>query len=679
MQSAAETDSSLPRNARRRETSTELTSTAAPDPVADAVPSNTQFTSPSTAVGTTPDLGLYQSSFKTQEQAGHSQGTPFGLDPSLRAIAESRLKPIQLVTTIPPIQPRPYQGNTSTPPEGKTKLSVASLALQNPFSSKNPTLFDETQLFWKRYLLSLLPTQTQADLLVTYFFENINWIYHAVHAPSFRARYSELWATDVEDVDLIWLALLYVMFSLSSLYISAPMAEAAGFEVADLAVLSHRWYCASRQALKSGGYESKPVLVQLQVFIVTQIYWYGTKDIETLNSHLGQAIRNAQAMGLDKESPESITDCLEREIRHRVWWDLAGADTFQSLCLGRPPLLQSHMSNVPFPSNCNDVDITSTAAHIRPLSEPTEMSMHHFRGRIFKVLNKLWIDNGANLGSHAFVSAIDEELAAVTDEFPWYFRNPAENMASTQGSNGTATLPPNFGFVLWGHHLLDSCIAVQRVRMYRPFLRPRAGEMFRRCVAAGSSTLTLYRAIRSRDEARFQRSDKLRIQAYHVISAAIVLATFLLVEQPADAASIRADIEMVAADLQPSAPGTTDDKRSIATIVDGLRVLRRILLLLDERAYNLPQGGDHPVRLAPEISSVFGGEAPARKYLERCAIKYLGCDDGTLSQSDQAMCDAGAFDASSWEALLDPSAWGEWGDEFWSELGLAVGPGTGGM
>ncbi|KAF6802843.1 C6 transcription factor [Colletotrichum sojae] len=334
----------------------------APDPVTDAVPSDTQFTSPSTAVGTTPDVGVYLSSFKTQaqERAGHSQGTPFGLDPSLRAIAESRLKPIQL----------------------------------NPFSSKEPTLFDETQRFWKRYLLSLLPTQTQADLLITYFFENINWIYHAVHAPSFRARYSELWAMEVEDVDLIWLALLYVVFSLSSLYISALVAEAAGFEVADLAVLSHRWYY-----------------------------------IETLNSHLGQAIRNAQAMGLDKESPETITGCLEREIRHRVWWDLSGADT-----------------------------------------EPT------------------------------------------------------------------------------------------------------------------------------------------------------------------------------------------DDKRSVATIVDGLRVLRRILSLLDERAYDLPQGGDHPVRLAPDISSVFGGEMSARKYLERCAIKYLGCDDGTWSQSDQTMCDAGAFDASSWEALLDPPA-----------------------
>ncbi|KAF4475020.1 putative transcriptional regulatory protein [Colletotrichum fructicola Nara gc5] len=595
---------------------------------------------------------------------------PTTLDSDLQSIIETRLRPMQYARGSPPSHQ--YSPNTAPPPVKEASLSVASLALQNPFSSKTPTLFDEPQLFWKRYLLSLLPAQTQADLLVTYFFENINWIYHAIHAPSFRAQYSMLWSKSVEDVDLIWLSLLFIMFSLSSLYIPAPMAEAAGFEVSDLAALSHRWYSASRQSLQSGGYESKPTLIQLQVFIVTQLYWYGTKDIEALNTHLAQAIRQGQALGLDRESPPSMSDCLERELRHRVWWDLAGADTFQSLCLGRPPLLQSHLSNVPFPSNCNDVDINSVCAQVKPLNEPTEMSMHHFRGRIFKVFNKLWLDNGANLGSHDFVSSIDAELTAITDQFPWYFKDPARSVESK-----APALPPNFGFVLWGHHLLDSCIAVQRVRMYRPFLQLKAGEMFQRCVTAGSSTLTLYKALRSPDEARFRRSDKLRIQAYHVISAAIVLATFLLVEQPANAASIRHDIEMIASDLQPPAPGTTEDKRSIATIDDGLKVLHQILSISDDKAFNLSQDTAGPAALAPGISSVFGGEATARRYLERCAFKYLGCDD--VIHNGQPMASATSASASSWEALMDPSSWGEWGDGFWAELDLAMGEGSGEM
>ena len=43
---------------------------------------------------------------------------------------------------------------------------------------------------------------------------------------------------------------------------------------------------------------------------------------------MGQAVRNAQALGLDKECPAAVTDCLEREMRHRIWWDLVSSDTY---------------------------------------------------------------------------------------------------------------------------------------------------------------------------------------------------------------------------------------------------------------------------------------------------------------------------------------------------------------
>ncbi|KAF7557379.1 hypothetical protein G7Z17_g738 [Cylindrodendrum hubeiense] len=41
--------------------------------------------------------------------------------------------------------------------------------------------------------------------------------------------------------------------------------------------------------------------------------------------HLGQAVRNAQAIGLDRDTTPST--CLEEEMRHRIWWDLVDADT----------------------------------------------------------------------------------------------------------------------------------------------------------------------------------------------------------------------------------------------------------------------------------------------------------------------------------------------------------------
>lgn len=151
-------------------------------------------------------------------------------------------------------------------------------------SQGKSTLLDEPQVFWKRYLVGVLPTQNQSDLLVSFFFENFNWIYQTIHAPSFRAQYGQFWTKDVADVDLVWLALLFMILCLSSLHIPSELAEVSGFEVSELALLSKRWYSASRQALHAGGYDSKPTLTQIQVFLISQLYWYGMKNVEALNS-----------------------------------------------------------------------------------------------------------------------------------------------------------------------------------------------------------------------------------------------------------------------------------------------------------------------------------------------------------------------------------------------------------
>jgi hypothetical protein len=48
--------------------------------------------------------------------------------------------------------------------------------------------------------------------------------------------------------------------------------------------LARKWYSASRQCLYAGGFEAKACLTQLQTFLITQPYWIGTNDMETMNS-----------------------------------------------------------------------------------------------------------------------------------------------------------------------------------------------------------------------------------------------------------------------------------------------------------------------------------------------------------------------------------------------------------
>lgn len=163
-------------------------------------------------------------------------------------------------------------------------VTVASAIATRSQNVSNKTLLDEPVVYWKRYLVDILPSQNQCDMLVAYFFENINWTYQAVHAPSFRAEYAVFWNTDVDDIDLIWLSLLYMILCLGAFFIPSQVAEVGAFEVADLALLHRRWYSASRQALHYGGHDARPTLTQLQVFLISQTYWYSTKNIETLNS-----------------------------------------------------------------------------------------------------------------------------------------------------------------------------------------------------------------------------------------------------------------------------------------------------------------------------------------------------------------------------------------------------------
>jgi hypothetical protein len=112
----------------------------------------------------------------------------------------------------------------------------------------------------------------------------MHWVYQAIHVPSFRKNYSRFWVTNVEDVDLIWLSLLYTIISCSGLYVPLDKAEDVGLDPSNVRNLAHVWHSASRQALHAGGFETKPCLTQLETFLITQLYWLATKSFEAMNS-----------------------------------------------------------------------------------------------------------------------------------------------------------------------------------------------------------------------------------------------------------------------------------------------------------------------------------------------------------------------------------------------------------
>lgn len=197
-----------------------------------------------------------------------------------------------------------------------------------------------TRTFWKSQLMNILPSQGQCNYLINYYLENINWCFHAMHVPSFQRRYTT-WPFEAKDTDLIWLALVFTIISTTALMISVGAFETIGLELCRARQLARVWHLASRQALHAGEFESKPCLMQLQVFLVTQLYRLETKNVEELKSQVNipekslPSTNNFQG-SWPKCSARTSTrtgyrhtqgsDCLDIEMRKRIWCELCVCD-----------------------------------------------------------------------------------------------------------------------------------------------------------------------------------------------------------------------------------------------------------------------------------------------------------------------------------------------------------------
>lgn len=191
-----------------------------------------------------------------------------------------------------PIHTKRQGSNTSLPSQesfgGTPCLAGTSILPQfSPFLPslhQTPLRPSEVASFWKLQLVSLLPSPKQCDLLVTYYMEHMNWVYHAVNVTSFHKAHARFWATPVKDIDLIWLSLLCTVLSCSAFHIPFDAAKSVELDPSTIRSKAPVWHSASRQALHAGGFESKPCLIQLETFLATQLYWLSTKNSEALNS-----------------------------------------------------------------------------------------------------------------------------------------------------------------------------------------------------------------------------------------------------------------------------------------------------------------------------------------------------------------------------------------------------------
>lgn len=176
--------------------------------------------------------------------------------------------------------------NTTSIPVSSLPQLLAEIQRANqPSLLWNMMEGDANRRYWETQLRSALPSRSMCDLMVNYYLDHINWMFQITHVPSFRRQYDDFWdVKDGREMDFMFTALLFTIISVSALFIPPVTAEIFGCPKESIRDLAHVWHKVSHQALRAGDYESKPCIVQLQTFSITQFYWYSTNKIDTLNS-----------------------------------------------------------------------------------------------------------------------------------------------------------------------------------------------------------------------------------------------------------------------------------------------------------------------------------------------------------------------------------------------------------
>lgn len=473
-----------------------------------------------------------------------------------------------------------------------------------------------SELNWRFILLRALPSRDHCKVYVDYYFEHVDYIYHPLHNITFLKELDAFWTQDSNTVDIIWVSILFMIISLSSLHLPKNIAKKLKVDDAifSLSQSSALWFRASRQALQAGGFDEKPTFQQLQTFSLTQLYLYATNQTELLNSLLSQAIRHCQVLGLHADAPGA--DCIETELRRRIWWDICGCDTFQSLCMGRPTLVNSYASSVPFPLNCHEADMTSTEIKPQLRSVPTIMSFQIERNLVMRILNQLYSNVDGNHPSYEEVLKTDQEIGEYVKEMPWFFRLGPDGELASGLFRKTDKLTPDLDYIHFQNHILHTCVCMHRVRIHQPFLQQKNLVSWNACLSSVKHMFAVYNQLR-RNFGGVGGNYNFITQIHQAFSGAVAQGLFLLVEKPGaeDTAMLMRDVITFIEDLNML---TKSFFVTIPILTDGINALSRIRDMIDKGT-----SVEKSSKVVSGVYSVFGGKKVTETYLERCTINYL--------------------------------------------------------
>lgn len=268
-------------------------------------------------------------------------------------------------------------------------------------------------------LLTTIPPRPYTMLLVKVFFAECNWIYGVVHAGSFHRLLDEWYQCCTSDNPPVPAhggsgngekrrqLSQFPSLLLQVLAVALQMLPREHFEqMSQLDILGKPDFKGLSTTYSNAACELATLLARSQTTLPRAQQWFlraswlksEGRAVESWHA-LGQAIREAQELGLHREqprgfgagTPEDFPSLWRREIEKWVWVNLYIWDRFMGMILGRPTLIDDRHCTVTPPLDCNvPNDLTRGPPVPRgPLDPPGQSTQRLFDYRLAHIVNEI--------------------------------------------------------------------------------------------------------------------------------------------------------------------------------------------------------------------------------------------------------------------------------------------------
>ncbi|KAF2965992.1 hypothetical protein GQX73_g7586 [Xylaria multiplex] len=373
-------------------------------------------------------------------------------------------------------------------------------------------------------LLGVLPPLPCCEYLVAAFFTHVSPLLPILDGPTFQKQFFKF-VEAPEEVDLSWLAKLFVMCSLALLSKSADYSLVQELwprsDIDDAILLSVKLRNLAKECLSRGHFMVRHTLHTLEALLILVYGICHTEGVERSWALLGAALNIGIALKCHTE-PRGQTPA-DKERRQLCWAGILMLHTYQAILFRDIDLSYLVRSSASISATNSSFDLNELPSSQFPRRDFYPQLMA-FKLRLFRLSNHVCSQISDN--SQMSETALQALDAVITEE--------QDEWSSTYLVNGMPSVIDNASYAHWC--ILQTYAHQLRLLLHRPFHHSRSAH-FREnsrtaCISSSTALLDLHRQLCEMPRLRCYRWLVLGMTSFNALHGAIALTSCLLDTPP---------------------------------------------------------------------------------------------------------------------------------------------------